>query len=136
MGSTYDFTNYLSTDDVPILKKPGRNDPDLIWEGRPKWRNTGAERGPARTVTALDANGAYLSALKTHLPIGTLRHGGDGGVRPQALRPVSDHPAAWEHDDLPALGNREEPGPLWVTDPTLRLLIRLSGPGTGCATRR
>ncbi|UWM52342.1 helix-turn-helix domain-containing protein [Streptomyces carpaticus] len=132
VGSTYDFTNYLSTDDVPILKKPGRNDPDLIWEGRPKWRNTGAERGPARTVTALDANGAYLSALKTHLPIGTLRHAATGEYDRKRSGLYLITPPAWEHDDLPSpLGNREEPGPLWVTDPTLRLLIRLSGPRYG-----
>ncbi|MFB4197314.1 helix-turn-helix domain-containing protein [Streptomyces carpaticus] len=132
VGSTYDFTNYLSIDDVPILKKPGRNDPDLIWEGRPKWRNTGVERGPARTVTALDANGAYLSALKTHLPIGTLRHAATGEYDRKRSGLYLITPPAWEHDDLPSpLGNREEPGPLWVTDPTLRLLIRLSGPKYG-----
>lgn len=26
------------------------------------------------------------------------------------------------------IGQRDEPGPLWVTEPTLRLLLRLSGP--------
>ncbi|MFD7508133.1 helix-turn-helix domain-containing protein [Streptomyces sp. NPDC059853] len=135
VGSTYDFTNYLSTDDIPILKKPGRNDPDLIWEGRPKWRNTRVEKGPARTVTALDANGAYLSALKTHLPIGTLRHAATGEYDRKRSGLYLITPPVWEHDDLPSpLGNREEPGPLWVTDPTLRLLIRLSGPKYGlCA---
>ena len=29
------------------------------------------------------------------------------------------------------IGQRDEPGPLWVTEPTLRLLLRLSGPKHG-----
>lgn len=128
VGSTYDFTNYLTVDDVPILKKPSRDGADLIWEGRPKWRNRAAEAGPRRTATALDVNGAYLSALKTHLPIGTLRHSTDGVYDRKRSGVYLVDPPAWAHEDLPnPLGNREEPGPLWITDPTLRLLIRLSG---------
>ncbi|MFG2463651.1 hypothetical protein ACGFWE_42365 [Streptomyces sp. NPDC048523] len=35
----------------------------------------------------------------------------------------------WEHDNLPdPLGTRQEPGPVWITEPTLRLLLRLSSP--------
>jgi hypothetical protein len=138
VGGTYDFTNFLSTDDVPILKKPSRDGADQIWEGRPKWRNRAVESGPARTVTALDVNGAYLSALKTHLPIGTLRHAPTGEYDRKRSGVYLITPPEWPHEDLPnPLGNREEPGPLWVTDPTLRLLIRLSGPKYGlCAPPR
>ncbi len=135
VGSTYDFTNYVDTDAIPVLKKPSRDGADAIWEGRPKWRNRQAESGPARTATALDVNGAYLSALKTHLPIGTLRHCGGGEYDRKRSGVYLIDPPPWTHQDLPnPLGNREEPGPLWVTDPTLRLLIRLSGPKYGlCA---
>ncbi|MDT0267542.1 type II toxin-antitoxin system prevent-host-death family antitoxin [Streptomyces sp. DSM 44915] len=135
VGSTYDFTHYLSVDDIPILKKPSRDGADQIWEGRPKWRNHTAETGPARTVTALDVNGAYLSALKTHLPIGTLRHNPDGTYDRKRSGVYLITPPEWAHEDLPnPLGNRDEPGPLWVTDPTLRLLNRLAGPKHGlCA---
>ncbi|SOD67022.1 hypothetical protein SAMN06297387_12836 [Streptomyces zhaozhouensis] len=129
VGSTYDFTNYVDTDAIPILKKPSRDGADLIWEGRPKWRNQQVEAGPARTVTALDVNGAYLSALKTHLPIGTLRHNPDSTYDRKRSGVYLIDPPEWAHEDLPnPLGSREEPGPLWVTDPTLRLLNRLSGP--------
>ncbi|WP_165953874.1 type II toxin-antitoxin system prevent-host-death family antitoxin [Streptomyces sp. 8K308] len=132
VGSTYDFTNYVDTDAIPILKKPSRDGADLIWEGRPKWRNRIVESGPARTVTALDVNGAYLSALKTHLPIGAPRHSTDGAYDRKRSGVYLIDPPAWAHEDLPnPLGNREEPGPLWVTDPTLRLLIRLAGPKYG-----
>ncbi|MDT0347560.1 helix-turn-helix domain-containing protein [Streptomyces litchfieldiae] len=135
VGSTYDFTNYINTDDVPVLKKPSRDGADAIWEGRPKWRNRRVESGPARTVTALDVNGAYLSALKTHLPIGAPRHCATGEYDRKRSGVYLITPPEWAHEDLPSpLGNREEPGPLWVTDPTLRLLIRLSGPKVGlCA---
>ncbi|MFD5317355.1 hypothetical protein [Streptomyces sp. NPDC127098] len=135
VGSTYDFTNYVDTDAIPILKKPSRDGADLIWEGRPKWRNRAVESGPAQTVTALDVNGAYLSALKTHLPIGAPRHSSDGTYDRKRSGVYLIDPPAWAHEDLPnPLGNREEPRPLWVTDPTLRLLIRLSGPKYGlCA---
>jgi hypothetical protein len=42
-------------------------------------------------------------------------------------------PPVWEHDAvLPnPIGSRDEPGPLWVTEPTLRLLLRLAGPKHG-----
>jgi hypothetical protein len=73
-------------------------------------------------------NAAYLSAMKTHLPIGRLEHsaGGDYDRKRSGVYLVT--PAPWEHPHLPApLGDREEGGPLWVTDATLRLLLRLSG---------
>ncbi|RMI39741.1 helix-turn-helix domain-containing protein [Streptomyces triticirhizae] len=135
VGSTYDFTNYVDTDAIPILAKPSRDGADQIWEGRPKWRNRQVEAGPGRTVAALDVNGAYLSALKTYLPIGTLRHSEGGEYDRKRSGVYLIDPPSWEHEDLPnPLGHRQTPGPLWVTDPTLRLLIRLSGPKYGLIT--
>jgi hypothetical protein len=81
-------------------------------------------------VTALDINGAYLSALKTHLPLGQLEHstGLAHDRRRSGVHLIT--PPEWEHEAvLPnPIGQRDEPGPLWVTEPTLRLLLRLSGP--------
>ncbi|MFC0602916.1 helix-turn-helix transcriptional regulator [Streptomyces palmae] len=118
-----------------ILKKQTSRGADQIWEARPKW--TRADLPPGRhKVTALDINGAYLSALKTHLPLGQLEH--SAGL-PHDRRRAGVHlitPPVWEHEDvLPnPIGQRDEPGPLWVTEPTLRLLLRLSGPKYGlCA---
>ncbi|QLE75773.1 helix-turn-helix domain-containing protein [Streptomyces rectiverticillatus] len=118
-----------------ILKKQTSRGADQIWEARPKW--TRHELPPGRhEVTALDINGAYLSALKTHLPLGQLEH--STGL-PHDRRRAGVHlitPPAWEHDAvLPnPIGQRDEPGPLWVTEPTLRLLLRLSSPRYGlCA---
>ncbi len=82
-------------------------------------------------VTALDVNGAYLSALKTHLPLGRSSTP-PASRRPPPRRVYLITPPAWEHEAvLPnPIGQRDEPGPLWVTEPTLRLLLRLSGPET------
>ncbi|MCC3773310.1 helix-turn-helix domain-containing protein [Streptomyces sp. UNOB3_S3] len=132
-GARYDVIAHPWIPD--ILKKQTSRGADQIWEARPKW--TRAELPPGRhEVTALDINGAYLSALKTHLPLGQLEH--STGL-PHDRRRAGVHlitPPEWEHDDvLPnPIGNRDEPGPLWVTEPTLRLLLRLSGPRYGlCA---
>lgn len=112
-----------------ILRKQSARGADQIWEARPKWTRPELPAGP-HEVTALDINGAYLSALKTHLPLGQLEHT-TGNVHDR--RRAGVHlitPPAWEHGAyLPnPIGNRDEPGPLWVTEPTLRLLLRLSGP--------
>ncbi|MFE1440383.1 helix-turn-helix domain-containing protein [Streptomyces sp. NPDC058739] len=115
-----------------ILRKQTTRGADQIWEARPKWARPALPPG-AHEVTALDVNGAYLSALKTHLPIGQLEHstGFEHDRRRAGVHLIT--PPAWEHgDDLPnPIGNRDEPGPLWVTEPTLRLLLRLSGPKYG-----
>ncbi|WP_370100729.1 transcriptional regulator [Streptacidiphilus sp. MAP12-20] len=126
LGGRYDFTAYPPAPD--ILKKTTRQGADDIWEARPKWRLATLPAG-RHQVTALDMNGAYLSALKTHLPIGALQHhtGPEHDRRRAGVHLIT--PGAWHHDDLPnPLGNRAEPGPLWVAEPTLRLLLRLSGP--------
>ncbi|MFI9758794.1 helix-turn-helix domain-containing protein [Streptomyces sp. NPDC051963] len=115
-----------------ILRKQTARGSDQVWEARPKWARRELPPG-AHEVTALDVNGAYLSALKTHLPIGQLEHstGFDHDRRRAGVHLIT--PPAWEHDaHLPnPLGSRDEPGPLWVTEPTLRLLLRLSGPKHG-----
>ncbi|MFJ8827921.1 helix-turn-helix domain-containing protein [Streptomyces sp. NPDC102467] len=129
-GARYDVIAHPWMPDV--LKKQTSRGADQIWEARPKW--TRRELPPGEhEVTALDINGAYLSALKTHLPIGQLEHstGFDHDRRRAGVHLIT--PAHWDHDaELPnPLGQRDEPGPLWVTEPTLRLLQRLSGPKHG-----
>ncbi|WP_058041282.1 helix-turn-helix domain-containing protein [Streptomyces roseifaciens] len=129
-GARYDVIAHPWIPD--ILKKQTSRGADQIWEARPKW--TRAELPPGcHEVTALDINGAYLSALKTHLPLGQLEH--SAGLTHDRRR-AGVHlitPPEWEHETvLPnPIGNRDEPGPLWVTEPTLRLLLRLSGPKYG-----
>ncbi|KNB50639.1 helix-turn-helix domain-containing protein [Streptomyces caatingaensis] len=129
-GGRYDVIAHPWIPD--ILKKQTSRGADQIWEARPKW--TRPQLPPGRhEITALDINGAYLSALKTHLPIGQLEH--STGL-PHDRRRAGVHlitPPVWEHEAvLPnPLGRRDEPGPLWVTEPTLRLLLRLSGPAYG-----
>lgn len=129
LGGRYDFSRHPSLPDL-LWKKPGR-DSDDIWEARPKWSLDARVLAPGEyRVTALDMNAAYLSALKTQLPIGALEHhlGPDEGGPAWDKRRSGIHritPPAWEHPQMPhPLGNREEPGPLWVTEPTLRLLFR------------
>lgn len=126
-GARYDIVAHPWIPD--ILRKQTSKGADRIWEARPKW--TRHELPPGRhEVTALDINGAYLSALKTHLPLGQLEHttGFDHDRRRAGVHLIT--PPEWEHGAvLPnPIGNRDEPGPLWVTEPTLRLLLRLSGP--------
>uniref|UniRef100_UPI002F91172E helix-turn-helix domain-containing protein n=1 Tax=Streptomyces melanogenes TaxID=67326 RepID=UPI002F91172E len=129
-GARYDIIAHPWIPDV--LRKQTAKGADQIWEARPKW--TRRELPPGEhEVTALDINGAYLSALKTHLPLGQLEHstGFAHDRRRAGVHLIT--PPVWEHEDvLPnPIGNRDEPGPLWVTEPTLRLLQRLSGPKYG-----
>ncbi|MFG2540109.1 helix-turn-helix domain-containing protein [Streptomyces sp. NPDC048511] len=126
----YDYTAYPALPD--ILKKPSKKDPDQIWEARPRFHHPGYSlKVPGDiTVTALDVNAAYLSALKTWLPIGKLEHStGTDGVEPKRSGVHLITPAEWEHPHLPdPIGDRDDPGALWVTNATLRLLQRLAGP--------
>ncbi|WP_439681667.1 DnaB-like helicase C-terminal domain-containing protein [Embleya sp. MST-111070] len=137
-GARYEHTSYPPLPD--LFRKPSQKEPDQIWEARPKWRNKGLSPGD-REVTALDMNAAYLSAMKAHLPIGPLEHragpdlddydGPNGRKRRRAGVYLVD-PPSWDHDTLPnPLGDRDEPGPLWITDPTLRLLLRCASPTHG-----
>ncbi|MEF9915711.1 helix-turn-helix domain-containing protein [Streptomyces sp. P5-A9] len=129
----YDYTAYPALPD--ILKKPSKKDPDQIWEARPRFHHPGYSlRAPGDIkVTALDVNAAYLSALKVWLPIGKLEHStGSDGVEPKRSGVHLITPAPWEHPHLPdPIGDRDEPGALWVTNSTLRLLQRLAGPKYG-----
>ncbi|MEV6056239.1 helix-turn-helix transcriptional regulator [Streptomyces sp. NPDC052107] len=115
-----------------VLRKPSSRGADQIWEARPKWARPELPPGE-HEVTALDINGAYLSALKTHLPLGQLEHstGNHHDRRRAGVHLIS--PPDWAHDAyLPnPIGSRDEPGPLWVTESTLRLLLRISGPKYG-----
>jgi len=130
----YEYTAYPALPD--ILHKPSTKEPDQIWEARPAYNNAAyslrAPR-PDLRVTALDVNAAYLSALKVWLPIGRLEHTtGSDGVGPKRSGVHLITPAEWAHPHLPnPLGDRDEPGALWITDATLRLLLRLSGPKWG-----
>ncbi|MFZ4277918.1 helix-turn-helix domain-containing protein [Streptomyces arboris] len=129
----YDYTAYPALPD--ILKKPSKKDPDQVWEARPRFHHPGYSlKVPGEIkVTALDVNAAYLSALKVWLPIGKLEHTtGSDGVGPKRSGVHLITPAPWAHPHLPdPLGDRDEPGALWVTDATLRLLQRLAGPRYG-----
>ncbi|GAA3487723.1 helix-turn-helix domain-containing protein [Streptomyces cremeus] len=126
-GGRYDVVAHPAL--PKILHKQTSKGADQVWEARPKWTRRALPEG-AHEVVALDMNAAYLSALKTHLPIGQLEHstGFDFDRRRAGVHLIT--PPVWEHEDvLPnPIGNRDEPGPLWVTEPTLRLLLRLSGP--------
>ncbi|MDQ1034344.1 transcriptional regulator with XRE-family HTH domain [Streptomyces sp. V3I8] len=129
-GGRYDVVAHPWLPD--ILRKQSARGADQIWEARPRWSRPELPAG-RHEVTALDINGAYLSALKTHLPIGQLEHttGAPHDRRRAGLHLIT--PPVWEHDAcLPnPIGHREEPGPLWVTEATLRLLLRVSGPKYG-----
>ncbi|MGW4221495.1 helix-turn-helix domain-containing protein [Streptomyces bacillaris] len=130
----YEYTAYPALPD--ILHKPSKKEPDQIWEARPNYTNPAYSMRAAERdvkVTALDVNAAYLSALKVWLPIGKLEHtSGSDGVGPKKSGVHLVTPAEWTHPHLPSpLGDRDEPGALWITDATLRLLLRLSGPKWG-----
>jgi DNA-binding XRE family transcriptional regulator len=131
-GGRYDFTMHPPLPD--LLRKKSAHGFDDVWEARPKWAVT-PDTLPAGEyeVTALDMNAAYLSAFKAHLPIGALEHhpGPHEGGPAHDKRRSGIHlitPPAWDHPDVPnPLGAREEPGRLWVAEPTLRLLQTLAG---------
>lgn len=130
MGGRYDVVAHPWMPDV--LRKQSSRGADQIWEARPKWSRSELPAGK-HEITALDINGAYLSALKTHLPLGQLEHstGNHHDRRRAGIHLIT--PPDWEHDAyLPnPIGSRDEPGPLWVTESTLRLLLRISAPKYG-----
>lgn len=123
VSARYDFTAHPP--EPEILRKPSKNGANEVWEARPKWTNPATEDGTE--VQLLDVNAAYLSALNTHLPIGALQHatGGEFDRRRSGLYLIT--PAEWTRTDLPnPLGSRELSGDLWVTRPTLQLLLDAS----------
>ncbi|WP_406349660.1 helix-turn-helix domain-containing protein [Streptomyces sp. NBC_00144] len=128
VGGRYEHSEFPPTAD--ILRKASQKGADQVWEARPKWRSEELHRA-ARSghvtleVVALDMNAAYLSALKTWLPIGKLVRSEGDRHDPKRSGVHRVTPAVWEQPDLPSpLGARKEPGDLWVTEPTLRLLLR------------
>ncbi|MGA5442204.1 DnaB-like helicase C-terminal domain-containing protein [Streptomyces griseoincarnatus] len=131
VGGNYVHTVYPPA--LDFLSKPGQGEADGIWEGRHKWRNAPlyeaikrGERHPL-DVVGLDINAAYLSAFKTHLPIGALKHDPTGGFdrRKAGIHRVDQF--EWPHTHLPSpIGNRIEPGPYLLDEATVRLLIRCS----------
>ncbi|MGW9613268.1 acyltransferase [Streptomyces diastaticus] len=131
VGGRYEHSEFPPT--AGILQKRSQKGADAIWEGRPKWRSADLYRA-ARAghitvdVTALDMNAAYLAALKTWLPIGKLTHSEGDYHDPKRSGVHLVDPGEWTTPDLPSpLGSRQEPGPLWITEPTLRALIRCAG---------
>lgn len=125
-GGRYDIVAYPQMPDILTARTATTS--DEIWEGRPKWRRPHLPEGE-HLVTALDVNGAYLAALKTHLPLGRLEHSTGTWDRKRAgVHLVT--PPAWNCTILPnPIGNRDEDGPLWLTEPTVRLLWRLAVDG-------
>ncbi|MET8788007.1 helix-turn-helix transcriptional regulator, partial [Streptomyces sp. NPDC004589] len=104
-GGRYDVVAHPWLPDV--LRKQTTRGADQVWEARPKWTRPELPAG-VHEVTALDINGAYLSALKTHLPLGQLEHSTDGqhDRRRAGIHLIT--PPHWEHDAvLPnPIGNR------------------------------
>src|SRR5690606_23836549 len=128
-SARYDFTAHPPAPET--LRKPSKNGANEVWEARPKWTNPATEDGTE--VQLLDVNAAYLSALNTHLPIGALQHdtGGEFDRRRSGLYLIT--PPEWTRTDLPnPLGSRELSGDLWVTRPTLQLLLAASSENFGC----
>ncbi|MER5549853.1 type II toxin-antitoxin system prevent-host-death family antitoxin [Streptomyces sp. NPDC002589] len=130
VGSNYEHTVYPEL--LEFLRKKTKDGADQIWEGRHNWTNTalldqlGAGTLDPLTVDALDTNASFLSAFKTYLPIGTLQHDPTGGFDPKrsGIYLLTQRPT-WHHPHLPdPIGNRHEPGPVLLTDATIRLLIR------------
>ncbi|MFD6381257.1 helix-turn-helix domain-containing protein [Streptomyces albidoflavus] len=128
VGGRYEHSEFPPT--ASILQKRSQKGSDSIWEGRPKWRAADLHRAAraghiTMEVTALDMNAAYLAALKTWLPIGKLTHSEGDHHDPKRSGVHLVDPGEWITPDLPSpLGSRQEPGPLWITEPTLRALIR------------
>ncbi|MFI0908784.1 type II toxin-antitoxin system prevent-host-death family antitoxin [Streptomyces sioyaensis] len=130
VGGNYEYTVYPET--LEFLRKKTKGGADEIWEGRHNWTNThlmeALQNGthPPITVNALDTNASFLSAFKTHLPIGTLIHEPNGGFDPKrsGIYRLPTCPT-WHHPHLPdPIGNRREDGPVLLDDATIRLLIR------------
>lgn len=130
-----------------FVKKQRKHGPDQVWEGRHNWTNqrlladlAAGEVAPL-VVDLLDTNAAYLSAFQCHLPIGELVHAvhtnlddpadpGYGFRKKRSGIYLLDSRPTWDHADLPdPIGNRESEGPVYLTDPTIRLLLQCAKDG-------
>lgn len=127
IGGRYEHSEFPPTE-TDVLAKRSQKNPDLIWEGRPKWRAAELHR-EARAgnitldVTALDANAAYLAAFTCWLPIGRLVES-EPSHQPKRAGIYRITPPGWDNPDLPhPLGDRKTQGDLWITTPTLKLLL-------------
>ncbi|WP_326794075.1 acyltransferase [Streptomyces sp. NBC_01808] len=127
IGGRYEHSEFPPTE-TDVLAKRSQKDPDLIWEGRPKWRAVELHR-EARAghitldVTALDANAAYLAAFTCWLPIGRLV-ASEPSYQSKRAGIYRITPPEWDNPDLPnPLGDRKTQGDLWITTPTLKLLL-------------
>jgi hypothetical protein len=139
VGARYDIVRHPALPEM--LRKPSPHAPDRVWEARPDWQRAQAS-DRTDPVAELNVNGAYLAALKTHLPLGQLR--------PTAPYP-HDRRRAGIHLITPS--SPPQPGNMTPTCPILlacALNPDLSGlpsplcgsccayraPSTHCATRR
>ncbi|MER7757804.1 DUF927 domain-containing protein [Kitasatospora sp. NPDC097643] len=139
-SARYDHTSFPKMPE-PLIRK-GRKRADDIWEARPKFVNS--EIADGIEVSALDVNGAYLSALKSaHLPIGSLRNDREEGRNPAMFdRRRSGiyliEPIPWTHPHLPnPMGDgREATGPVWISRSTLDAVFDAASDRYGnlCAT--
>ncbi|WP_406377104.1 helix-turn-helix domain-containing protein [Streptomyces sp. NBC_00197] len=133
VGGRYDIVRRPALPEAfraPASSAPGR----FIWQPRPDWQRAPIPEG---LVAALGVNAPSLSAFKTHLPLGRLQ---STGPQPHDLHRAGIHlvtSPVWEHGSylphplgsLPAAAE-----PVWIAEPALRLLLRLSGPRHGlCA---
>ena len=126
VGGRYEHTVSIRDE---RLSKPSQKKSDQIWEGRPKWTNPEVQQavhnGQALEVHPLDVNAAYLTAFTTFLPIGRLEPDNSRVYTKERSGIYLVTPPAWKHKGLPnPLGARKEPGEVWITTPTLRLLLR------------
>jgi hypothetical protein len=130
VGGRYDHTAYPEM--PPPLLRRRKGNADEVWEGRPKF--THPDQGlRGSSVTRLDVNGAYLSALSTAtLPVRSLTRnpvGRDAKGREWSWESPDDYgrgvklsgivlidQPVWSHRELPhPLGDdRETAGRLWV----------------------
>jgi len=138
VGGRYDHTAYPDLPEPLIRQRKGNA--DEVWEGRPKFTHPDPNlRG--QTVTPLDVNGAYLSALGSAvLPVRSITHNPTGrdskgrnwswenpddygrGVNLAGIVQIDQLP--WPHDHLPhPLGDdRETAGRMWVPTPVFTKL--------------
>ncbi|MEU6488674.1 dihydrolipoamide S-succinyltransferase [Streptomyces sp. NPDC046887] len=126
VGARYEHTEFVKG--IEPLSRQSQKTSDAIWEGRPKWQNpevrTRVKSGQPYHVSALDMNAAYLSALKCWLPIGKLVEVDTDRHDPKQSGIYRITPPEWKHPALPnPIGDRKEPGEIWVPDSLVRQLV-------------